>query len=379
MAWLVSQVPTGNRTSLVVTTSKRYDDDALVEIIEGGAAEDGGGMEVRYDGEQSIVVIIEGHAVAAKVDRPDPILSKVDSGYSKRWSSIVFTTGTEGGREAVLRHLGEIAQTKRHNAKTAEFYVATNYGSWNRRRDLPARPMASVILKDGQVERLVDDLGSFLADEAEYVRRALPYHRGYLLYGPPGTGKSSLARAIAEHFKLDIYYLPLSDLKNDSSLMDLVGSVAPGSVLLLEDIDSVNAATDRSDTTKGATLSGLLQSLDGIATPHGLITIMTTNWIDSLDEALIRKGRVDVRMLIDVVDARQIVALFEYFYQEPAGKLPAVAEGACSADVLDVFKLNMHDPATARVALGSLVPSEWKKTEPRMLPTPKPTPNPFPS
>jgi len=63
---------------------------------------------------------------------------------------------------------------------------------------------------------------------------------------------------------------------------------------LLEDVDVFHSATERDDEGSGVTLSGLLNALDGIATPRGLLTVTTTNDPSALDVAVIRPGRVDL-------------------------------------------------------------------------------------
>src|SRR5437879_12881986 len=76
----------------------------------------------------------------------------------------------------------------------------------------------------------------FRGSKQRYERLGVPYHRGYLFYGPPGTGKTSLVSALAANFGLAIYSINLA-VFNDRSLMNAVNQVAPGSVLLFEDID----------------------------------------------------------------------------------------------------------------------------------------------
>ena len=84
-------------------------------------------------------------------------------------------------------------------------------------------------------------------------------------------------------------------------------------MLLLEDIDVFHAMTERSDDEPGATLATMLNALDGIWTPHGLITVMTTNKKEELDEAVIREGRVDVDEEFTVLDRDQAERLASYF------------------------------------------------------------------
>jgi len=177
------------------------------------------------------------------------------------------------------------------------------------------RQLGSVILAEGVKERLVADFQNFRAHEQDFVRLGVPYHRGYLFYGPPGSGKTSIAKAIASEFGMDVYYMPLSDIASDADLLTMVSRVPAGCVLLLEDVDVAHAATERDDDGEQpkATLSGLLNAIDGVATPHGLIVVMTTNNREVLDSAVVRPGRVDLELHIDYVTEHQLTEMFRHF------------------------------------------------------------------
>jgi chaperone BCS1 len=212
-------------------------------------------------------------------------------------------------------------------------------GSWTRLDSLAPRDLASVILPPGQLERLTADVSTFLDSEPEYLRKCIPWHRGHLYTGPPGTGKTSVARAIASHFGMDVWYLPLADVKADGELLRVASEINPRSMLLLEDVDVFRATTARDDNTTGVTLSGLLNTLDGIATPHGLLTIMTTNAPDLLDDAVVRAGRVDLIEHFGHADERQVRRLLARWY---GTEIPATTglAAVAHADVVEACKRN---------------------------------------
>jgi chaperone BCS1 len=142
---------------------------------------------------------------------------------------------------------------------------------------------------------------------------------------------------------LAVFYLPLSDVQNDADVLGMVARVQPHSMLLLEDIDVVHAAKARDDAQGGVTMSGLLNALDGVSTPNGLITVMTTNDLTALDPAIIRPGRADVREHLGYLDAPQLARLLS----KHAGQRVAVSEvveGLTPADVVEVLKHHLDDP-----------------------------------
>ena len=141
----------------------------------------------------------------------------------------------------------------------------------------------------------------------------------------------------------------LSESQKDSKLSDLLNYIKPKSILLLEDIDVFKATHEREES-KGVTLAGLLNALDGVLTPHGLITIMTTNHKDVLDDAVIRAGRIDRTEHLDYANADQVSRAFKFFYGEELGQTVEPYNTSIS-EIMEVFKRNMDDPEAGRKAL----------------------------
>ena len=203
---------------------------------------------------------------------------------------------------------------------------------WKKTRAINKRPLDTVILDEQKKKALVEDIKDFLDPEtrAWYSQRGIPYRKGYLLYGPPGTGKSSLSLAIAGACDLDIYILNISS-QDDSSLGKLFTELPKHCVVLVEDIDAVDATQSRQhgtvktgqeetgSSTMGksqgkVSLSALLNVLDGVGSQEGRVLIMTTNHAERLDAALIRPGRVDMKLELGYtnqdINARLFCALF---------------------------------------------------------------------
>lgn len=253
--------------------------------------------------------------------------------YSSTSSSLidqlVFTVRSVDARQALLNEFVRLAHEYYNSEYPSSLRMPWRHGGWNVRSDMPARNIDSIFLKEGQLERIVADLGSFLSHEDEYVKMGLNWHRGYLFHGAPGTGKTSIAKALAQHHNLPVHYLPLASVRDDLDLIEMITAVRERSILLLEDVDVYMAMTQRKDDGPNKpTLATMLNCLDGVWTPHGLITIMTTNNIDALDDAMIRSGRCDVIEELSNLDQYQIDNMINYAglsgdYSEYVGQSPA--------------------------------------------------------
>ncbi|KAK4270946.1 hypothetical protein QN277_019710 [Acacia crassicarpa] len=168
-------------------------------------------------------------------------------------------------------------------------------------------------------EDILKDLVKFQKGKEYYAKVGKAWKRGYLLYGPPGTGKSTMIAAMANFLNYDIYDLELTAVKENAELRKLLIETSSKSIVVIEDIDCSLDLTgqrkkkkkDKEEGSKGAvkkaldedeevkeskvTLSGLLNVIDGIWSACGgeRVIVFTTNYVDKLDPALIRRGRMD--------------------------------------------------------------------------------------
>ena len=148
----------------------------------------------------------------------------------------------------------------------------------------------------------------------KYFKLGIPYKCNYLLEGHWGTGKTSLITALATHYGYGLSILPFSSKLGDVELFRAIKRMREKTFLILEDIDSLFIDRKSGDTNKNRiTFSGLLNTLDGIATPDGLITFMTTNHKNKLDPALIRPGRIDYVMKFGYITKNQMKSMFIKF------------------------------------------------------------------
>jgi len=216
-------------------------------------------------------------------------------------------------------------------------------GGWQSTVTRDHRELDSVILPAETKQKIIDDIAKFYKNADWYKRTGIPRKRGYLLYGPPGTGKTSLILALAAKFKLNVCLLTLSSYAmNDNDLNKLMSSAPTNSIILIEDVDaafskhrakieknsSENAAPtvgDSISTSNGVTFSGLLNALDGVAAQSGRIIFLTTNYIDRLDSALIRPGRVDLKVKINYATCEQICEIFKRFFPEHSAEAERIS------------------------------------------------------
>lgn len=203
-------------------------------------------------------------------------------------------------RKALLEILEEArARYEENQSKRIESFRADSYGDWTGTM-IGARPITSVFHPPELIEDLLEDVETFLRSKAVYDELGIPYRRGYLLAGPPGTGKSSLILAVASHFGMPIYLVPLSGAAmTGERLAWMLLNCRKPSLVALEDVDCLKVATSRdSNASDGLTMADLLNVVDGIGASEDRVLFMTANRPESLDAALTRAGRVDRKFFV---------------------------------------------------------------------------------
>lgn len=182
---------------------------------------------------------------------------------------------------------------------------------WARLTDVSKRRLETVVLEKNTKQKLVDTIEDFKKSRQWYVDRGLPFKLTLMLHGVPGTGKSSLIKALASHFEMQLCVLNLSGV-SDRGFERALSTTPANSIVVIEDFDSATATKTRFSlisteedeplreqsgtfipALQSLTLSGILNSLDGIVSLDGTIVILTTNVINDIDPAIKRPGRID--------------------------------------------------------------------------------------
>lgn len=211
-------------------------------------------------------------------------------------------------------------------------------GRWTRNQEPRSRrPLSSVILDGSMRDEIVSDVNLFLRSRDYYQNLGVPYRRGYLLHGPPGCGKSSLVMALAGELRLAICLLSLSNRSlDDESLNSLLNSAPMRSIVLMEDIDRAFTAESR------VTMSGLLNSLDGVGAQEGRLVFMTTNHVERLDAALIRPGRADLKIEVGYVSHKQASELFAKFFPNSSRRVREAFADVLPERRMSVAQIQSH-------------------------------------
>lgn len=163
---------------------------------------------------------------------------------------------------------------------------------------LPSRSMDTLYFNKGIKETILNHIQKWLNNEETYLSRGLMFKTGILVYGAPGTGKSSLAVALANYLKCGLIMIDMSTFGNlnISEVTQAIVADHTRYVVLLDEIDIVFTSRDNEEATDKqiSNTSKLLSFLDSSSSPNNVVFIATTNYIDRLDNALLRKGRFDL-------------------------------------------------------------------------------------
>lgn len=267
--------------------------------------------------------------------------------------------------------------SQKSDRDTIRIYAFNGY--WERVLDKKSKRSLETVFIDKETKaNLLERIDWFCANEKWYNSRGMPHKMGILIDGPPGTGKTSLIHAIASKYDRNIRFLNLNNL-TDRSASILGKELSSRDILVIEDIDTFAVSKGRiirykplaeeratkhgePDTTEEKeadtlSLSTVLNVLDGLISPDGVITFGTTNRPEVLDPALTRRGRFDMQITLDLMSGECLAEMFKAFYGKdiPVSHVKKYERKPISgADVQDIFLRYTDDPEGAIESLCDL-------------------------
>ena len=172
-----------------------------------------------------------------------------------------------------------------------------------------------------EVKEELIEIVDFLKEPKKYVAAGARIPKGVMLYGPPGTGKTLIAKAVAGEANVPFFQTTGSSFEDTfvgvgarrvRELFEKARKSAPA-IIFIDEIDSVAKKRGNSLTAvQDQTINQLLSELDGFDTSSGVIVMAATNRLDTLDDAILRPGRFDRQISVnlpDILEREQILRI----------------------------------------------------------------------
>ncbi len=218
--------------------------------------------------------------------------------------------------------------------------------------------------------KFLENLSFFLNNKSWYIKKGIPYHLGILLHGHPGCGKTSIIKAILNYTGRNAIVVSLNRVKKCGELEKIFFDTEINKkniqndkrIYIFEDIDCISdIVKERTESEIGSdsdfnglikkisditakeekkrykyddeiNLSCLLNIFDGILEMPGRIIILTTNYPEKVDKALLRPGRIDLNVELKKASKSVINEILSYFYDVDIEKIRELTEGQIEGD-----------------------------------------------
>ena len=236
----------------------------------------------------------------------------------------------------------------KHSDKNPYFLYNDGYHP-NLKNGFPKRTFDNVFIEQRYVDTILNSIKTFVKKRDWYEYNNIPYHLGIILYGEPGTGKSSAAQAVANYFKFQKIVIGSTEIESAMRRIDELVSEEDKypTIIICDDVDLSYKRTDPNipedfqyeirERGKSLTRS-LLNRMDGIGCLQNVIYIFTTNTIDGIDPALLRAGRLDVKIPISYISTNVFDKFLFYHYKKHLPKdkevLPNLTLAEMQSDIV---------------------------------------------
>ena len=209
---------------------------------------------------------------------------------------------------------------------------------------------------EDEAKELLSEIVDFLHDPAKYAAIGAKLPKGALLVGPPGTGKTLLAKAVAGEANVPFFSIAGSEFvemfvgRGAAKVRDLFkqANEKASCIVFIDEIDTIGKKRDgqlAGNDEREQTLNQLLTEMDGFDGSKGVVVLAATNRPDSLDPALLRPGRFDRRIPVELPDLQGRIEILKVHARkirlaedvdfEPIAKTAAGASGAELANIVN--------------------------------------------
>ena len=237
--------------------------------------------------------------------------SEVFPGNIIRWRQTLLVEIETGWSTEQVRQFLADANTSQADATPALQIFVLEEDGWDPITTLPHRSLSTVFLPPEQGEGVLADLKTFLAEGPYYTDLGISRKYTILLSGPPGTGKSSFIQAITCELQHQLAILHFDQEVTDTSILRHLMNLEDETIVKIEDVDCAFVDRKSHDSLRqNISFSGILNALDGSVHRPNQIIFLTTNYIDRLDPALVRAGRVDKIVKFTFATEHQVRQMF---------------------------------------------------------------------
>jgi hypothetical protein len=198
------------------------------------------------------------------------------------------------------------------DSSKVKLYISrcSQYGSsWDSFDTINVQTIENIFIDKKIKENIISHIDNFINLKDKYIKFGRTHKLNILFTGIPGSGKTSLCKALAKKYNYDIYIMNFNKTMTDTAMIDLISNVQKNSIILYEDIDVFFSNRESQDIN--VSFSTLINILDGtLSKGSGIINIITTNYPDKLDSALLRPGRIDKLITFDYPKKDEIKEAF---------------------------------------------------------------------